>query len=433
MKKLISSVFIILSLPLGLAAQGASSGSGSPTPLQFAGETTPTNLVTLSTGIATLYDDNVQAGYGARIRDEALSFNSQLSISQTTRNVTINFDYRPFFMLYRQYDRLDRLNHAAKLAMDFRLSSRFMLGLHDTFSYQNGIYPTLAGQQTYAGPPSPTAPNAFIYSPTLRTLSNTPGLNLTFMKSSRTSLSLSAGYNQVKFASQAGTGQSLYNDTSMSGGVQCEYRATKHTTLGVLLLYQDSSYEGGQILGSRLRSQVASTVVSVDSQISPTVKLSLFGGPQYIRTLGEIVGGSNLSGHFEASGGGSVTKEVQKTALNLSAQRAVSDGGGLYTSVINTEVSFAVRRRLVGRWEASWNGGVARADTSLLQLGNGRTDSLTGGFNLSRPIGRGSNFYIAYTRTDQVNSGGLPFLVNFDRDQVTVGIDYQLKAISIGR
>ena len=347
--------------------------------------------------------------------------------------MTINFDYTPFYMLYRQFSQLDRVNHAATLTMSFRLSSRFILGLHDTFSYQNGVYPTLTGQTILAGPASPTALNPFLFSPTTRTLTNTPGLDLTFMKSSRTSLTLSGNYNQRKFASQAGAGQPLYNDTSVSGSFHYQYRVTEHTSFGLLLLHQDSTYQGGEILGSQQRSQVASSVVSVTSRLSPTVTVTLFGGPQYIHTLGQSSEGRSLAGEFEGSGGGSITKEVRKTALDLSLQRAVSDGGGLYTSVINTNATFGVRRRLVGRWEASWTGGAAEADTSLLQLGNFKTDSLTGGFTLNRPLRGGSMFHIAYATTHQLSKGTLPVLADFDRNQVTIGIDYQLKAIPLGR
>jgi hypothetical protein len=441
-KKLISLVSSILFVPLSLMAQGvpagggvAAYGSSVQTPLEFAGESRPTNQITLSTGISTLYDDNVLSRNNERVSDEALSFNSQLGISRRTENVTIDFNYLPFFMLYRQLDQFDRLNHAATLNMSFRMGAHFMLGLHDSFSYQNGVYPTLTGQQALAGSPSPVALNPFIYSPTLRTLSNTPGLDLTFMKSSQTSLTFSGNYNQRKFASQAGTGQPLYNDTSLSGSIQYQYRMTIHTTFGLRLIYQNSEYQGGgQILGSRQRSQVASTVVSVSSRLSPSVTVSFFGGPQYIRTLGQVLSGTNPPGQVEASGGGSVTKEVRKTALNLSAQRSVSDGGGIYTSVVSTSVAFGVRRRLVGRWESNWSGALADADTSLLQLGNGKTETLTGGVDFTRPFGSGgSNFRISYTTTHQLTKGTLPGLADFDRNQVTIAIDFQLKAIPVGR
>jgi hypothetical protein len=254
------------------------------------------------------------------------------------------------------------------------------------------------------------------------------------MKSSRTSLTFSGNYNQRKFASQAGSSQPLYNNNSVSGGLQYQYRMTIHTTLGLLLLYQDSTYQGGQILGSRQRSQVASTVVSVSSHLTPTVTVSLFGGPQYIRTLGQVLSGTNPAGRVEASGGGSITKEVRKTALNLAVQRAVSDGGGIYTSVVNTSVAFGVRRRLVGRWESSFSGALADADTSLLQLGDSKTETLSGGVDFIRPLrGGGSNFRISYTTTHQLTKGSLPGFVDFDRNQVTIAIDFQLKAIPVGR
>ena len=292
-------------------AQGAPAGGGMgaygsavPTPLMFQNEVRPTNEVSFGLGISSLYDDNVLGMNNDRIKDEALSFNSQLGISRKTPNVLIDFNYQPFFMLYRQYDQLDRLNHAASLNMNFRVGSRFLLGMHDTFSYQNGVYPALTGQQAVAGAPLPTALNSFAYSPTLRSLTNTPGVDLTFVKGSRTSLTLSGNFNQRRFASQVGAGEPLYNDTAVSGGVQYQYRMTIHTTFGFLLMYQDSTYEGLGGLSIRQRSQIASTVFSVNSRLSPTLTVSFFGGPQYLKTLGQTLPGNSVSGQISGSGGG---------------------------------------------------------------------------------------------------------------------------------
>jgi hypothetical protein len=88
---------------------------------------------------------------------------------------------------------------------------------------------------------------------------------------------------------------------------------------------------------------------------------------------------------------------------------------------------------LVGRWEANLQGGAARADTSLLKLTSARTDALTGAFGLDRPLLRGSVFHVSYDTTHQLSKGTLPISANFDRNQVTVGIDYRLKAIALGR
>jgi hypothetical protein len=174
-----------------------------------------------------------------------------------------------------------------------------------------------------------------------------------------------------------------------------------------------------------------SAVVSVGSRLSPTVTVTIFGGPEYVRVIGQSAVG--VARQFQPSGGGSITKEVRKTALDLTVQRSVSGSGGLYALVKSTTGSFGVRRRLVGRWEANLQGGASRADTSLFRSTSARTDALTGAFGLDRPLLRGSVLHISYDTTHQLSKGALPVSSNFDRNRVTIGIDYQLKAVSLGR
>jgi hypothetical protein len=443
LRSLISSLTFVALFPIGLAAQAASPtalvpaqaavyGAGFQTPLRFEGEPVPANQVSLSTGVSTLYDDNVFATNSPRLGDEALSINSRLGITTQTQRLTASFSYMPFFLLYRQFDQYDRLNHAANLSLVYRLTSRVMLALYDTSSYQNGVYPSLAGQQIMSGPASPTALNQMIIPYTTRVLSNTAGLDLTFVKSRRTSLTLSGSYNQLKYGSQT-AGQPLYNGNGASAGLTFQYRVTEHTSFGILLLHQDTTYRGGEVFGYRLRSQVESAFLSVGSRLSPTVTVTVFGGPQYVRTIDQASAAAGVAEHFHGSGGGSITKEVRKTALNLSFQRSVSNSGGLYTSVINTNATFGLRRRLVGQWEADLRGGAARADASLFQLANGRTDGLMGGINISRPFSHGSVFHISYDTWHQLSKGSLPISATFDRNQVSAGIDYQFKAFRLGR
>ena len=438
----ISLVVFVLLLPVGIEAQTASPaapapaqtsayGSGVQTPLRYAGEGAPVNQLSLSMGVSTFYDDNVLATNSLRRDDEAVSFDPQLVLSRQSERLNLDFEYSPFFVLYRQFDQYDRLNHNANLNAIFRLSSHFNLGLHGTFSYQNGFFQSLTGPQIMSGVGLPTALSQTILPYTIRTLSNSSGLDLTYVKSQRTSLTLTGGYNQQKFGTQGVAGQSLYNSWGISGGFQYQYLVTEHSSFGLLLLHQDSTFRGGEVLGNNLRFQMESAVVSVGSRLSPTVGVTIFGGPEYVRIIGPSAVG--IAGQFQPTGGGIITKEVRKTALDLSVQRSVSGSGGLYTLVKSTTGSFGVRRRLVGRWEANLQGGAARADTSLLQFASGRTDALSGIFGLDRPLSRGSVFRIAYGTTHQLSKGTLPISANFDRNQVTISFDYQLKAIPLGR
>ena len=137
--------------------------------------------------------------------------------------------------------------------------------------------------------------------------------------------------------------------------------------------------------------------------------------------------------HFQGSGGGSVTKEVRKTALNLTFQRAVSGTGGLYTSVLYTNATFAVRRRLVGKWEADWHLDAVEEDASLFKLVNGKTKGVFTGINITRPLAHGSQFHFSYDSMHELTKGSLPIFSNFDRNMFSVGIDYQIKTLPLGR
>jgi hypothetical protein len=443
LRTLISSLTFVALFPVALAAQATAPtalappqaavyGSGVQAPLEFQGESLPVNQVSLSMGTSALYDSNVFAINSRRLSDEALSFDSHLRITRQSEHLMASFDYIPFFVLYRKIDEYDRANHSVNVNLAYRLTSRVVLGLHDTFSYQNGIYPSLTEQQIMSGLASPTSLSQIIVPYTTRALTNMSGLDLTFVKSRRTSLTLSGDYNQLKYGSQI-AGQPLYNGNGLSGGLQFQYRVTEHTSFGVFLVHQDTTYQGGRVFGNRVRSQIESTFLSVGSRLSPTLTATVFGGPQYVRTIGYVAAGAGIPGKFLASGGGSITKEVQKTALDLSFQRSVSYGAGLYASAINATATLGVRRRLVGHWEADFHGGAARMDPSLFQFANGRTDALVGGINFNRPFSHASVFHISYNSMHQLSRGPLPISATFDRNQVAVGIDYQFKAFPIGR
>jgi len=436
---LIFSVTLVALFPLGLAAQTSSSselggyGTGVQSPLQFAGENTPENLVNLSFGASAFYDDNVLGSNSDRVGDEALSLNSRFNIVRQTEHLSLNFGYAPFFQLYRQFSGYDQLNQSASLSSEVRLAPRFTLGLNDSFGYLYGGYPTLSEQPILSGLTPPTALNPLILTYTVRTLANMAGLHLTFEKSRRTSITLSGGYNLDTFGNQGKVSEPLYNGRGANGGITFNYKTTEHTNFGLRLLHQDDTYRGGNIFGYEQRTQVESGIFYVRAQLSPTLTVSLNGGPQYVHTLGLSVGLAGVAEGFYGAGGGSLTEEVRKTALTFAVQRNVSDGGGLYTSVITTSANFGVRRQLVGRWEADLHGGAARGDTQLTAAATENTNVVIAGIDFRRPILSGSVLHIAYATMHELNKGTLPVFEGFDRNQVSIGFDFQVKAAALGQ
>ena len=383
-------------------------------------------------GVSTFYDDNVPQRNDLRVGDEALSLSSRLALSRQSERLKLNLEYTPYGLLYRRLDHYNSIDHNANLNAILWLSSHFNVGLRDTFSYQNGIFQSVTGQPILSGLGPPTALNQAIFPYTTRMLSNTTGVDLTYVKSARTSLAFSGDFDRRQFGDPV-VNQVLYNSWGVSGGLQYRYRVSELTSFGLLLVHRDSTFRGGAVIGNSPRFQGESALLSVGSRLSPTVTLTIFGGPQYIHMLGQPAGASGTTGQFHAAGGGSFTKEVRNTALEMSAQRTVTDGGGMYTLVKNTALDCGVRRRLVGRWEANLHIGAARADASIFEFASGRTDALLGGFGVVRPLWGGATFHASYETAHELTTGTLKYLANFDRNRVTIGIDYRFKPISLGR
>jgi len=434
------SVTLVALFPLGLAAQATSSdqgsgyGTGVQSPLQFAGENKPENLVNLSFGVAGFYDDNVSGTNADRAGDEALSLNSRFNVARQTEHLSLNFGYTPFFQFYRRFSQYDRLNQNANLGLDAHLSPRFILGLNDSFGYLYGGYPTLVEQPILSGSTPPTSLNQLILPYTVRTLSNVAGLSLTFDKSPRSSFALSGGYNVFTFGNQGGAGEPLYNGKGASGGFTYTYKTSEHTNFGLSLLHQDFSFQGGGSVSSyQERTQVESGIFFVNAKLSPALSVTLNGGPQYVRPFGLSTGQVGLAEGVYGDWGGSVTEEVRRTALTFSVQRNVYDGGGLYTLVINTSADFGVRRRLVGRWEADLHGGADRGDTQFSQVTNEKIDAIIGGIDFRRPVLNGSVMHISYSSMHESYQGTIAGFRGFDRNQVSIGIDFRVKAAALGQ
>lgn len=409
-------------------------GNGEQLPLRYEGEKAAVNLFSLSVGASAFYDDNVLGTNNPRLDDEALSFDSRLALSRQTEHVNFNIDYLPFFLVYRQINQYDRINHAGNSNLAFRLGSHFILGMHDSAAYENGVFQTLSGEGISSGTGTSAGLNQTVLAPAARELSNASSLDLTYLRSERTILTLFGTFDRRDFGSQVASGQGFYNGKIASGGVQYQYRITEHVNLGLLYSYQDSRFLGYTVsLGGNSRYVDNSAVVSLAWHATPTVTLSAFGTPHYVQAYLYSTGTTNGQGRVYGGGGGVLTKQVKRTAVEFSGERILSDGGGLLTYATSTNADIGVRRQVVGRWEARLQVGAARTDALLGEYSGAKLDSLQGNLIVQRPLFQGLTMRLGYEAEHQLSKGSIPLGATFDRNRVTCSIDYQLKAIQFGR
>jgi hypothetical protein len=169
--------------------------------------------------------------------------------------------------------------------------------------------------------------------------------------------------------------------------------------------------------------------------------LSVFGGPQYSRLhevltlpLGPFTLRIPVSlGTSNWALGGTVTKQLDKTAFQLTAQHQVSDGGGLLGAVVSSSVGTSVKRRLPGHWDATWSAGYANNNSLDTTHSHGAYQSLTSGVGLARSMTEKLTVRVGYDFLHQRGTGQSQSFGDFDRDLWSVQFSYRFHEIALGR
>ncbi len=439
---------MVLLIPLGLRAQGDAPGpteqrgpkpygTGEAAPLNYATEPTPTNLLLFSLGAESGYNDNILSTSSNRQSDTTFLFSPRMALQERRSRLSVALDYSPDFLLYRHTSGYNALNHSLGLDFNYRVTSRFSLRLLDSFGYRTGIFQPHPGESFVPGLASPNALNQTVFTPLAKELDNSTRLDVVYEASARTLFDWFGGYQRRDFR-QVSTGLSLFNFQGANAGFRYSYRLTRHTTLGALYAFQNLNFQEGQ------RTQVHSGSLSLARDLSAFATISIFGGPEY----------SHLRDHFVLpvlpfpgvvlaipvdtkniswSTGGSLHLKTSKTVFEVSGERRVSEGGGVFGAVISSSVLMDVHRRLSRRWNAIWDLSYGNSD-SLGGIRAGRSvSSETGAFHLERTVTENLTARIGYAFLRQVSGTPPVSLPNFHRNFVTFGLFYRFKQIPLGR
>ncbi len=427
------------SAPSSVITQGPSSyGNGEQPQLSYAGESRPRNLLFLSLASETAYDDNVFNSNTLRRRDLTFEFGPRIAFLQQRRHLSFGLDYQPYFRVYRRTEQFNELNHAVGLDMSYRLGPQFTLRLRDSFAYRTGIFQPRSSQEFIPALGSPTSLNQTVFTPLARQQENTARLDAIYKRSARTSFTLFGGFQRRDFKGEASSGQNLFNTRGVSGGLQYLYRLSVHSTLGMIYLFQSLKFgNGGRLL-------THSPLASFAWRLSPGVALEVFAGPQYTRlhdraTLVLPFLGSNFTPttdifqtEWNWAAGGTITKRTDKTVLSFSAQRMVTDGGGLLTFVTSSVVDMGLRRRLTRRWDAVWDLNGTRTDALGLRFAGSSIASQTVRFSLEHSLTESLTARVTYNLIRPRTVGPAALLADFDRNRVSFGVSYQFKRIPVG-
>lgn len=410
-------------------------GSGEKTGLRYAGSASPRNALLIDLSLETSYDDNVSGHSQNRAGDVGFLFGPSISLRRVGKSLSLAFNYQPYFRIYRQTSSRNATDQGLGFDSSYRASSRLAFRIRGSVLYTNGIFQPHGSEEFVPGLGSPSSLNETFFTPTARQFTYNVRFDTTYQSSVRDSWAVFLGLSRRNFNERATEGGDLGNTDKRDAGLLYRHRLSPHDTVGVNYMLRDFRF------GSDTRTLVHSFFFSIAKQISPSVSVDAFGGPENSR-LHEIVvlplGFFTLHipifrSQWHWAIGGDLTKRTQRTVFQITAQRQVSDGGGLIGAVVSSYVGGSVRRRLPARWDAVWSAGYAKNSSLETAFVKNSFQSETAGFGLEHSLTERLSLRVGYDFIRQRSSAESSAVANFDRDLWYVRLFYRFQQIPLGR
>ena len=401
----------------------------------YAGTSPTRNILALGLNAGSSYDDNVLGNNRQRVGDVAFQFGPSLNVRREGQRLSFALSYQPNFRIYRKVSAQNVVDQTLGFDAGYKVSSRLFFRARTSAFYTTGIFQPNQYEESLPGLGSPSSLNTTVFTPTARQLTWSSRSDASYQAGKHDLVGIFAGQSKLDFHQQLSNAGSIQNTDQKDAGLVYQHRLSRHTTLGIDYQYKDIRF------GSDSRTLVHSAFFSYTQQVSPSLALSVFGGPQFSRVkevitfpLGPFtirVPVSLPSSNWAL--GGTLTKQLDRTAFQLTAQHQVSDGGGLLGAVVSSSAGASARRRLPGRWDAIWSAGYAN-NSSLDPTSSGAAyQSLTAGVGLGHSLTGKLSVQVGYDFVHQRGTGQSQLFADFDRDLWSVQFSYGFHEIALGR
>jgi hypothetical protein len=410
-------------------------GDGERAKPNYDGTAPARNILALGLNAGSSYDDNIIGNNQQRVGDVAFQFGPSLNVRRAGQRLSFALSYRPHFQVYRKVSELNVVDQTLGFDAGYKMSPRLAFRARTSTYYTTGIFQPNQNEESLPGLGSSSSLNSTVFTPTARQLTWSSRLDASYQAGKHDLVGIFAGQSKLDFHQQLSNAGSIQNTEQKDAGLVYQHRLSRHITLGIDYQYQDIRF------GSDSLTFVHSAFFSYAQQVSPSLALSVFGGPQFSR-LKEII--TFALGPFTVrvpvslptsnwALGGTLTKQLDKTAFQLTAQHQVSDGGGLLGAVVSSSAGAGARRRLPGRWDAIWSASYANNSSLDPTSSRGAYQSLTAGVGLGHSLTEKLSVRVGYDFTHQRGTGQSQLFADFDRDLWFVQFSYGFHEIALGR
>ena len=386
--------------------------------------TTETQSNSLRVGVTfgTAYSSNVE-GSPNPISDVSYSLWPTLAFYASTARAHWDVSYAPGFTFYQHTSSLNQGDQNLTADFQYRLTPHLTVSLRDSFQKTSNPFnqpnPDSATSISGSSPP----PNLGVIAPYADQVRNLANVGITYQLSADGMVGASGTFTNLHYPNPAEV-PGLYDSSSTGASIFYSRRFLSRYYVGASYQYQDVlAYQSGAEASTQT---LTNTIFGFFTfYLSPTLSLSVSGGPQHSDTAQPPL---PVSQSWSPLLMGSLSWQGKRTSLAASYARVVTGGGGLVGSYHSNIAN------LSGAWQLSrnWTVGLSASYslystlTPLLPGANsgGKTVSITA--SVQRPIGEHLALGAGFTRLQQSYPEVPTISAIPDTNRVFVSISYQL-------
>jgi hypothetical protein len=220
------------------------------------------------------------------------------------------------------------------------------------------------------------------------------------------------------------------DSSTETGSAGPTYRIDARSSASANVVY---SYTNNTYLGNSYPFESEGITLQYQRQVSRFLTVNVMAGPQ--RTFGSGSTASLIPSQITVVGSAGLSYNRRGTNATLSYARATNSGSGVLYGALTDTVAGTVRRQFSRNWQGALTASFSKS-TSLAQVAgfDQNYQSIYGGGQVSRRLGRSFSGYFSYTAVTQIeNNAGASQAAFSGLSQVfAVGITYSPGAQHLG-
>jgi hypothetical protein len=418
--------------PIAVATDTASVfGSGERPNLGYAGEQRPMNVIIGEMAYEGAWDSNILGTSGVPTADLEQSTAADLLLQRQGEHLQATIGYAPYYQTFLQHSQYNQFDQVASADIKMIQSDTWSVRLRDSYFRQTGPYLPLSVSALPAASGAPGDLNTTVYTPLSREQANSGRADIMYQRSQRSVIDLFGGYDDRSYSLNSSTTTSLFKTRGPNLGAEFAWRSSEHSIIGILGLFQHLDIPNAA--GSRTTIEIATLLPTWGFAPRPGWQVQAYAGPQIWAQPGIASTTMGSSRNWGWAGGGTVARQAETSAIFVTANRLLTDGGGLLDFVESSQVEAGLRHRVGGRWDASLDGTFARNNEVGSVNGPGSLTEVTATASLVHPLPGHMVLHTGYELERQLSSGSAPAGAEFHRGRIACGLSWQFGAVPLGR